>query len=53
VKEHGWTRFNGRLWQRGFYDHLIRNEEELRGIRQYIRDNPSRWDEDENNPAKL
>jgi putative transposase len=38
------------LWQRGFYEHIIRNEAELAGMREYIISNPARWDEDENNP---
>ncbi len=35
------------LWQRGFYDHPIRNEADLRRIRAYIEANPARWAEDE------
>jgi REP element-mobilizing transposase RayT len=31
------------LWQRDFYDHIIRNEDELIKIREYIRTNPLRW----------
>ena len=38
-------------WQRGFHEHIIPNEAELAGIREYIVGNPARWDEDENNPA--
>lgn len=34
-------------WQRGFYEHVIRNEDVLRDIRQYIINNPMRWGEDE------
>jgi len=34
------------LWQRDFYDHIIRNEDELNKIREYIRTNPLRWDTD-------
>ncbi len=30
-------------WQRGYYDHIIRNEENLARIRTYIRDNPTEW----------
>ena len=37
------------LWQRGFYDRIIRNERELNAIRPYIRDNPARWAEDRDN----
>ena len=38
------------LWQRNYYEHVIRNDESLNRIRQYIMDNPSRWDEDPENP---
>ena len=39
------------VWQRNYYEHVIRNEEELRGVRQYIEDNPAKWALDEENPA--
>ena len=41
------------VWQRNYYEHIIRDEEDLYRIRQYIRDNPRRWHEDENNPANF
>jgi REP element-mobilizing transposase RayT len=41
------------VWQRGYYEHVVRNEQELMAIREYILGNPARWDEDENNPALL
>ena len=31
------------VWQRNYHDHIIRNDEEWRRIRQYIRTNPARW----------
>lgn len=37
-------------WQRNYYEHVIRNEDELNEIRQYIMDNPAKWDTDEENP---
>ncbi|MEX1253488.1 MAG: transposase [Dehalococcoidia bacterium] len=40
-----------RLWQRNYYEHVIRNDNEFERIRQYIRDNPSRWCDDPENPA--
>ena len=40
----------GKFWQKNFYEHVIRNEEDLNQIRQYIQCNPSKWDDDENNP---
>ena len=38
------------LWQRDFYEHVVRNEAELMAIREYVLANPARWNEDENNP---
>ncbi len=43
------------VWQRGYYDHIIRNERVLVRIRQYIEDNPARWVTDQlhpENPSK-
>jgi REP element-mobilizing transposase RayT len=48
----GWRPFLGRLWQRNYYEHIIRNEEELHCIRQYIADNPMRWETDRENPYR-
>ena len=41
------------VWQRNYYEHIIRNETDLNNIRQYIIDNPINWEEDENNPKIL
>jgi REP element-mobilizing transposase RayT len=30
-------------WQRGFYDHIIRNHSSIENIRKYIIDNPMKW----------
>lgn len=46
VKQSGWQPFEGRLWQRNYWEHVIRDEMELNRIREYIRNNPGRWDED-------
>ncbi len=35
-----------RLWQRNYWEHIIRNETELNRIRNYIINNPKNWDED-------
>ena len=51
VKQFGWTPFRGRLWQRNYYEHIVRDEESLNRIRQYILDNPARWAFDRENPA--
>jgi putative transposase len=37
-------------WQSRFHDHIIRNEKELNRIRQYIDDNPAKWEFDRENP---
>ena len=31
------------MWQRNFYEHVVRNDAELNRIREYIRLNPLRW----------
>lgn len=46
VKQSGWQPFEGRLWQRNYWEHVVRDEMELNRIREYIRNNPGRWDED-------
>jgi REP element-mobilizing transposase RayT len=35
-----------KIWQRNYWDHIIRNESELNRIRQYILDNPMQWEQD-------
>jgi len=39
------------LWQRNYYEHIIRNEESLNRIREYIVNNPIQWDLDRENPV--
>jgi hypothetical protein len=39
------------VWQRNYYEHVIRNEASLNRIRQYIVDNPAQWEFDEENPG--
>jgi putative transposase len=46
--EHG-----GKVWQRNYYEHVIRNGESLSRIRQYIHENPTRWAFDRENPAAV
>ena len=40
-----------RLWQRSFYEHVIRGNDELARAREYIVNNPLKWDLDQENPA--
>jgi REP element-mobilizing transposase RayT len=43
------TRRIGRtsLWQRNYYEHVIRDEEDLHRVQAYIQENPRRWEDDE------
>ena len=40
VKNCNWVPFDGKLWQRDYYERIIRNDRELNNIRKYIIDNP-------------
>jgi len=41
------------VWQRNYYERVIRNESGLNDIRSYIQTNPARWAEDAENPANI
>jgi REP element-mobilizing transposase RayT len=41
------------FWQRNYYEHVIRNEEEMSRIREYIRNNPLKWELDRENPESV
>jgi len=41
------------VWQKSFYDRIVRNEHELECIQEYIRNNPIKWVEDRDNPVSL
>jgi REP element-mobilizing transposase RayT len=43
VRDSGWAPFPSTLWQKGFYDHVIRSEKELNEKREYSLQNPLRW----------
>lgn len=40
------------VWQRNFYERVVRDRRELDRIRKYIRRNPARWHRDRNHPEK-
>lgn len=46
VKNHGWPPFDRKLWQRNYYEHIIRNAQSYHRIAQYIVDNPLKWQQD-------
>lgn len=52
VHQNGWPGFNGRVWQRNYYEHIIRDDPSLQRIRSYIESNPEQWAADKENPAK-
>ena len=41
----------GPIWQRNYYEHVIRDENDLLETREYILHNPLKWELDEENPA--
>jgi putative transposase len=45
VKNLGWQ-LNGKLWQRNYYEHIIRNNQSYQKIADYIMNNPARWNDD-------
>jgi len=51
VSQDEWPPFPGRLWQRNYFERVIRNENELIDTRGYISENPVKWEFDENNPT--
>jgi putative transposase len=53
VKTGAWPPFDRKLWQRDYFEHIIRNEAELDRTRQYIDDNRLHWDQDDENPAVI
>ena len=47
VKEGLYYPFRKRLWQRGYYEHVIRNEQDYLEAWQYIENNPIKWAQDD------
>ena len=39
-----------RIWQRNYHDHIIRDDTDLQRLRQYIQDNPMKWELDQLHP---
>jgi putative transposase len=52
VKQLGWKPFNGKIWQRDYYEHIIRSEAEADRIARYIESNPAQWNNDKENPGQ-
>jgi len=43
----------GKIWQRNYFEHIIRNDNELEKIRTYIVNNPHKWNEDNDIPENI
>ena len=50
VRDRHWLPFDKRLWQRNYYEHIIRDRDALQNIRQYIANNLSHWEQDRLHP---
>lgn len=46
VNNNGWMPFDKKLWQRNYWEHIIRDENNLNRIRRYIIENPLKWQDD-------
>jgi len=46
VKKNGWLPFIGKVWQRNYWEHIIRSQDELFDISEYIIYNPVKWRQD-------
>lgn len=43
VKERGWAPFHNTLWQRNYFDRVVRDQNEFDNVKRYIEENPQRW----------
>lgn len=43
VQQNRWAPFHGKLWQRSYYEHIVRDQRDLDRIREYIHQNPAQW----------
>lgn len=50
VEKYGWPAFDGKVWQRSYYDHIVRNQDNLNRIREYIQNNSMNWQNDSFHP---
>lgn len=46
VKQNNWKRFDGKLWQRNYWEHIIRDDKAYQNISAYIINNPAKWNND-------
>jgi putative transposase len=50
VENMGWPQFYKRLWQRNYYEHILRDQADYEQKAGYILDNPANWEKDDENP---
>ena len=50
VKQNRWPEFYRKLWERNYYEHIIRHSDAFHRIQRYIELNPSKWKRDRKNP---
>jgi len=43
VKNYNWPRYNRKLWQQNYWEHIIRSNNDLIRIKKYIKNNPGKW----------
>ncbi|MDP2896968.1 MAG: hypothetical protein Q8Q12_10495 [bacterium] len=53
VKQYGWPAFPGRLWQRNYYEQVVRSKSSWNRVRHYIAHNPRHWESDRENPGAV
>jgi putative transposase len=53
VRQDGWKPFAGKLWQCNYFERVVRNEDALNHIREYIVNNPGKWQGNKNNSGHL
>ena len=53
VKQSGWPAFPGKLWQRNYYERIVRDADEMVRLQQYVLDNPQKWEYDRENPQTI
>lgn len=53
VERLDWPLFHQRLWQRNYYEQIIRNDAHLERLRAYIVENPAKWHLDDDHPSQI
>lgn len=47
VRDLGWPPYDRAMWQRSYYDHIVRDDRDLERLRDYIEANPANWNTDQ------